>query len=47
MKAGEGVPQGSVGGFGHTQRAGAGQRVDVTGHAACAFIKLLELLEQA
>jgi hypothetical protein len=42
---GPGVPANSVGGFGHTQRAGAGQRVDVTGHVCCAFVKLLEVLE--
>ena len=42
---GPGVPADSVGGFGHSQRPGAGQRVDVTGHSCCAFVKLLEVLE--
>ncbi len=42
---GPGVPAAAVGGFGHTQRPGAGQRVDVTGHVACSFVKLLEILD--
>ncbi|PRW60046.1 hypothetical protein C2E21_1401 [Chlorella sorokiniana] len=46
VKAAPGVPGASVGGFGHTQRAKSGQRVDVTGHVVCAFIKLLEILDQ-
>ena len=46
VKAGPGVPNASVGGFGHTQRAGSGQRVDVTGHVACSFVKLLEILDE-
>lgn len=46
VKAGPGVPDASVGGFGHTQQAKSGQRVDVTGHVVCAFIKLLEILDQ-
>ena len=46
VKAGPGVAAASVGGFGHTQRAGSGQRVDVTGHVVCAFVKLLEILDQ-
>ena len=44
---GPGVPQGAVGGFGHTLRPGAGQRLDVTGHVCCALAALLELLEAA
>jgi len=39
------MPAAAVGGFPHTLRTGAGQRIDVTGHACCAFIKLLELLD--
>lgn len=46
VQAGPGVPAASVGGFGHTQRAGSGQRVDVTGHVCCAFSRLLEILDQ-
>jgi hypothetical protein len=42
---GPGVPSGAIGGFPHTLRPGAGQRVDVTGHVACAFVKLLEMLD--
>ncbi|KAL4458288.1 hypothetical protein ABPG75_013153 [Micractinium tetrahymenae] len=44
VQPGPGVPAAAVGGFPHSLRAGSGQRVDVTGHVCCAFVKLLELL---
>lgn len=46
VSEGPGLPPAAVGGFPHTLRPGAGQRVDVTGHVCCAFAQLLQLLER-
>ncbi|KAL4423128.1 hypothetical protein ABPG77_004811 [Micractinium sp. CCAP 211/92] len=46
VAAGPGVPPGAVGGFPHSLQRAAGQRIDVTGHACCAFVNLLALLGQ-
>jgi hypothetical protein len=39
-------PEAAVGGYGHGLERGSVQRIDVSGHVTCAYIKLLNLMAE-